>query len=358
MHVSLPTMRNDHLKSVVKILFSLVVMMHATATVLYGQGSYTTQLGKTILITEDYSYQDVIIEEGAYNNQNNPFEQPASKEYVIDHQERAVISRLEQEANQREITAYIRLLKADWDSTQLSTNYQLSYEEAVEIAQLVHQLPTVDVDKREQLYDKIDAMVSGPSAKVQRIRRGRADTRGKDIKLDERSAFDIEREASCTIVFDGFDEGLDAKRKETGAARLFGYTHPRLRQHFVNKDYIETMASMAKIDKDYYLVLRLDVASKSASKNYGAILSSERLRLRLIDGSNIYGQPVNNQSGTLEQYTGHTIYNPIIKIHKDDIKRLERIPLDDIGIVWTSGFENYEVYDIDILQNLTKCLRQ
>lgn len=335
-----------------------VILLSSMISATYGQILYKTELGKGVLIYDDYTYQDVVEEEGAYTLGDSPFEQPEKNIYVLDPQEEKVIADLSSEADLREINAYIRLIKAQNDTAQVSTSYEQRYKQAKEISKLVSKLPKVNDDRRLKLYEEIDELTAGYTGQVVQASYRSVVAPQREIKIDERLPFDILEEDACSIVFDDYDENLKSKRKETRAARLFGFTQPRLRRHFTERDYIETLASMAKIGRDYFLILRIDIASKSASKNYGAIPANERIRLKLIDGSNVYGVTVSNQTGSLEQYTGHTIYTPIIKIHKDDIKRLERIPIDDIGILWTSGFENYEVYDIDVLQNLTKCLRR
>jgi hypothetical protein len=345
-----------NLKAVFFIL--IITLLTSTISITYGQVNYTTELGKTIVIDENYDYKGLVEEAGAYNEEDSPFEQPEKNVYVLDPQEEKAIANLTTEADKREITAYIRLIKSQNDTTQVSTSYEQKYKQARQISKLVGKLPKVNADRRTKVYEEIDELTAKYSGEAIKSSFRSMVATDKTLKLDKRLPFDILAEDACSIVYDDYDESLKSKRKETVAARLFGFTHPRLRRHFTDRDYIETLASMAKIGRDYFLILRIDIASKSASKNYGAIPANERVRLKLVDGSNVYGVTVSNQMGVLEQYTGHTIYTPIIKIHKDDIKRLERIALDDVGILWTSGFENYEVYDIDILQNLSKCLRR
>lgn len=322
------------------------------------QSYYKTVLGKAVIIQEDYSVTAPPAEEGAYSSTDHPFELPAGETYVIDNQELLQINKLKAEANEREIHSYIKWLQSRQDTLADSRQAIKRYQDAKGISGLIAKLDKTDEVGRQQLYISINESVKDLQPNAYTIPLQDKPAMEADIRSDTRTAYDIIHKDACAIVYDDYDPALGAQRKETHAELLLGYTQPSLRRHFVDGDYITAHASMARIDGDYYLLLKIVIQSKSASKNYGAILPDERLRLRLVDGTSVYGTPTNRQLGTLQEYTGHTIYKPMIKLHKDDIKRLQKIEMDDIGIVWTTGFENYEVYHVDVLKRLVTCLKQ
>ena len=37
---------------------------------------------------------------------------------------------------------------------------------------------------------------------------------------------------------------------------------------------------------------------------------------------------------------------------------LEKYMIDEVGIMWSSGYETYDVYHVDVLKNLAQCLKK
>lgn len=160
----------------------------------------------------------------------------------------------------------------------------------------------------------------------------------------------------CQLIYDGYDESIKRKRKETASRFLFSYTHPKLKSHFKDKDFLNCNASLAKLDDKSFLQLNIKIASKDARKNYGKIERGAMLRILLIDGEILYTTNVIPILGDIEKYTGNTIYNPIYQLDKDQLKQLRNTEIDKIGILWTSGYEEYDIYEVDFLMNQISCL--
>lgn len=339
------------------------------------EADYTTVLGQRISIAEDYTY-DILIAEPADGEpqEASPFEMPTQEDLDLSPTELARIAKLEAQANTREVQSHIRLLRieAQLDTLDGEQRKRVKFikkttekrlRRAQKLAKHIAKLRTMPLDKRTKAFQEIDktsAELDGlpaptPDTKAQPAPNS---ARNAPLKIDKRHPYDILDDEACTIIFDDYDPDLKVKRKETAAVQLFGYTNPRLQRHFTDTDYVTTTASMARIDGDYFLLLQIDIASKSASKNYGYLAAKEQTRVRFVDGSNIYLHPAGNVEGKLQEYTGHTLYHVLYKLDKDDLKQMQRIEVDDIGIMWSTGFENYEIYDVEILQKLAKCVRK
>ena len=76
----------------------------------------------------------------------------------------------------------------------------------------------------------------------------------------------------------------------------------------------------------------------------------------MINGVRVYGRNINNDKGRIESYTGHTLYKGVYELSKDDVNDLKKSFLDHVGIIWSSGYEEYAVYNVDFLQNQLECL--
>jgi len=165
-------------------------------------------------------------------------------------------------------------------------------------------------------------------------------------------------EIDCTIVHDGFDPDLGKKKKEVQKEFFFGFSQDRMKPYFKTDDYITCEASVSKVGKHFFLKMDIRVKSKDAKKSYGILRENEKIRLELIDGSKVYCNNILQDNGIIEAYTGHTLYTGIFQIDKDDLKRLKTNYLDNVGIVWSSGYEKYNIYNVDFLKNQLACLEK
>lgn len=161
---------------------------------------------------------------------------------------------------------------------------------------------------------------------------------------------------NCNVVHDGFDPSLDKKRKEVASEFFFGYSQPKMKAYFKSEDYITCDAHVSKVGKKYYITMDIRIRSKDAQRTYGILRSNETIRFELIDGSKVYCTNMIQDNGTIEAYTGHTLYTGIYEINKDDLDALKDKYLDNVGIIWSSGFEQYVIYNVDFLYNQLRCL--
>ena len=88
------------------------------------------------------------------------------------------------------------------------------------------------------------------------------------------------------------------------------------------------------------------------------VKDDEEVRIEFIDGTKIYGTNILQAPGEIEAYTGHTLYSIVYKFDKDEIDMLGKKLVDNIGILWSSGFEEYDVYNVDFLKQQVNCLKK
>jgi len=165
-------------------------------------------------------------------------------------------------------------------------------------------------------------------------------------------------EYNCNIIFDGYDKVQEAKRKQVESQYLFGYSQEKMKSYFKNDDFIKCNASLAKIGKNTFLTLNFRVKSKDAQKTYGMLQANETIRLQMVNGNKIYCKNVIQDQGTIEAYTGNTLYTGVFLINKDDLGTLKKGYLDSIGVLWSSGFEEYEIFEVDFIKNQLACLEK
>jgi hypothetical protein len=162
----------------------------------------------------------------------------------------------------------------------------------------------------------------------------------------------------CEIIFDGYDNELGSDKKEVKSEFFFGHSLKKMKSYFKSDDFIKCNANVSKVGRNYYITLSIRIKSKDAKKTYGMLRANETMRFEMVDGSKVYCTSMIQDGGTIEAYTGNTLYTGIFKIQKDDLNTLKNNFLDNIGIIWSSGYEQYNIFNVDFLKNQLRCLEK
>jgi hypothetical protein len=162
----------------------------------------------------------------------------------------------------------------------------------------------------------------------------------------------------CELAFDGYDDVLRANKKEVKTEFFFGHSQEKMKAYFKNDDFITCDANLSKVGRKYYITLKIRVKSKDAKRTYGMLRSKETIRFEMINGDKVYCTSMVQDDGTIEAYTGNTLYTGIYEISKDNIKILKKGYLDNVGIIWSSGYEQYNIFNVDFIKNQLRCLEK
>lgn len=147
-------------------------------------------------------------------------------------------------------------------------------------------------------------------------------------------------------------------RIDTKSYFFFDYTHEKLESYFKEKSFMTTNAQLSKVGGYTFLTLDITINSKKAKESYGEIEAGSMLRVQLINGDKIYLKNVSPSAGKLEPYTGYTSYQSIYAMDPSNVSAMLKHEVDTVGIIWSSGFEEYQIYEMDLMQNLINCLKQ
>lgn len=148
------------------------------------------------------------------------------------------------------------------------------------------------------------------------------------------------------------------KHKITEYTRLLSFTPEKLINYYKSRPYLEILAGLEQKDGLYFLNLIAKFESKDIKKSYGSINEKDFLRVTFLDGRHVFLRNLSISEAKLESLTGKTIYEAKFSIHKDDILLLESLLIDEIGILWSSGFESYPVAYVEFLNHHFQCLKK
>lgn len=162
----------------------------------------------------------------------------------------------------------------------------------------------------------------------------------------------------CQIKTESYDPVKKILHAELEKKFLFNYTPEKLRNYFKSKDYMVCMSSVSKTGKSVSLHLDLTFTSKDAAKSYGYVPDESMVTIQLVTGKLIRFKTRGDSRPTIEQYTGNIVYSLVVPMDNDAASSLEKVPLDRMGIMWSSGYESYDIYEVDFLMKQLNCLKK
>jgi hypothetical protein len=164
---------------------------------------------------------------------------------------------------------------------------------------------------------------------------------------------------NCNLSFDGVDEFSGKKRKDVEAQLFFTYTNDELRSIFKDRDYMECTGYLSGLSGGLtFLTLNITINSKSAQREYGILEKGALINVKLLSGDNVKLVNSKTNMGTADPIDGSVTYRAQYLISSGDEKQLKKSEVDKVRIIWSSGYEDYEVYELDFFIDQFKCLDQ
>ncbi len=165
-----------------------------------------------------------------------------------------------------------------------------------------------------------------------------------------------DKEPTCQLVFDGYDEQLLVNKKEFAAEKLLGYTHPSILKMAPDLELIEIFIANSLIDGYHFMDLQVIFHTPQAKTNYGGITKNSNLKIRFLNDEHIYLNALKTDLGSLSKDGTKTIFKSSYQLNEYEIKMLKRHYLDEIEIVWRFGLEKYPIENINLFKQQLACL--
>jgi hypothetical protein len=161
----------------------------------------------------------------------------------------------------------------------------------------------------------------------------------------------------CSVEFDGKDAFTRQYKKVLKSQLLFTHTEDFMRAAMGNKDYITCEAQVSQVQGGFtYLNLILKIASRDAQRTFGLLDKGSPISFKFINGKTSTFSNTKTDIGVLDQSGQFTIYKATCELQGTASKVLKDNELDVIRIAWSAGFEDYEIVNMDVIQDLLKCL--
>jgi len=166
-------------------------------------------------------------------------------------------------------------------------------------------------------------------------------------------------EKECIYDYEGYDKMNGLWRKDLRRETLFTYTDDRLRMYLKDREYLKCEAFMTSLGGGYRILsLRFSFAYPNAREAYGFIEKGSMLIIRLLNGGFIQLHSGKMDSGHYDTEQELLTYEVNYPISQSYINSLKNSEVDSIIVSWSSGYEEYEVYNLDFFQNQIGCLQK
>ncbi|MFK7773833.1 MAG: hypothetical protein AB8F94_16905 [Saprospiraceae bacterium] len=161
----------------------------------------------------------------------------------------------------------------------------------------------------------------------------------------------------CNLAFDGVDEFIGKKRKDVERDILFTFTNDDMRRYMKEDDYITCEGNLTQIKGGVLLLnLFISINTTDAQRAFGGLTKGNSLTMKMINGESV--SLINNQSdiGVYDPLRKKHTFTGQFRINSGQEKALKKSEIDAVRIIWDTGFEDYEVYNLDFFVNQFKCL--
>jgi len=163
---------------------------------------------------------------------------------------------------------------------------------------------------------------------------------------------------NCQFAFEGTDPITGKFRRTMEPDFLFSFTPENLRAYFTEDDMINCTASITELGGGkVFLLLEVKIKSPNAKNSYGGIGRSSILTLKTFDDDQIRLVCSLGDEGHYNDINNVYTFRGQYPISKGELKVLRRSEVDRARIVWKTGYEDYDILNVDFFINQFNCLK-
>lgn len=160
----------------------------------------------------------------------------------------------------------------------------------------------------------------------------------------------------CQIVADTRDEFSGERRREMGREELFRYTNPSLKPYFTDYEHIVCEAALSSTNNNYILNLTFTIRDVNARRAFGSLPRNGVAILKLLDGETFTIYNLRADEGLADKDNKVFTFRGQYQIEPGMLKKLQKTLLDKVRIAWATGYEDYDVQNVDLLARQLPCL--
>ena len=164
-------------------------------------------------------------------------------------------------------------------------------------------------------------------------------------------------EKECVYSYDGVDEKSGQYRKDVQKQLLFTHTDDRLRLFLKEKEYLKCEGYFTALGGGFrFLTLQFTFAYPNAREAYGFIEKGSVLMIKLLNNDYVSLRSGKMDRGSYDTEKELLTYRVHYPIDRTQLNLLKLSEVDNIKVFWSTGFEEYDVFQLDFFINQIGCL--
>jgi hypothetical protein len=161
----------------------------------------------------------------------------------------------------------------------------------------------------------------------------------------------------CVFSLDTKDEFSGEIRRETAREELFRYTNPVLKNYLQGKTHVVCESAVSGSASNAVLTLTLTVNDPGALKTLGNLPRNSSAIFKFIDGSTFNLFTARADDGAPAASGQAYIFKAQFPLDRDAQRKFRNEQIDKIRLSWSNGYEDYDVYNIDLVKRQCNCLK-
>jgi hypothetical protein len=163
-------------------------------------------------------------------------------------------------------------------------------------------------------------------------------------------------EPVCDFTMKEKDEFTNKLKVGLAPRFFFSYTQEELKKFMRGKNYVTCTGALSEVVGMTTFNVKFEIESPSAQKEYGEINSGTQMLVKLLNGKTVTLTCQESDKGTVDEVNGRTIYRTYFGLDKGDISDLKKSEVVRVRMLWSTGYEDYEVNELDFFIHQLKCL--
>ncbi len=227
-----------------------------------------------------------------------------------------------------------------------------------EFAKVEYEQMKLQREREKELKRQQRRIEKEQSAKV----KAQTKARTKQAELAAKAAAELEANrfvypgTDCQPAFDEMDPISKHRRTLLKKRYFFGHTDESIKKSLKGKDFLVCYGAVGYMGKVGVLDLTFIIESQEAQRSFGYINAGATIEIELLNGETVSLSAEKPDNGKVNVTKGITTYNTFYFMKKDVLKKVKRSEVSRVKMVWASGFETYEVYELDFFLDQFNCL--
>lgn len=137
---------------------------------------------------------------------------------------------------------------------------------------------------------------------------------------------------------------------------FFRFTSKLLEKQFPMQDYLIAYSSVGSSVNGVAIGFRFEINSLSAATEYGGLRPKQKIEFTFVDGSKLDLVCVSESKIDYDVEARKTFFEIMIPFNKNDANLLATREISKVKIDWNTGFEDYEIINVDFFKKMMLCL--